>query len=128
MSVDRLAIVGTGLIGASVGLAAQAGGTRVVGWDPDPAALATAVRAGACSGAGSLGEALDGPELVVVAAPVSALPARVAEVLASTGDEVTVTDVGSTKTTVVAAAGGSPRFVGGHPIAGKEVHGADHAA
>ena len=48
--------------------------------------------------------------------------------LAATGEDTTVTDVGSTKTTVVAAAGGSPRFVGGHPIAGKEVHGAVHAS
>jgi prephenate dehydrogenase len=126
--VQRLAIVGTGLIGASVGLAAQAGGTHVAGWDPDPEALATAVRAGACAGAGSLADALEGVELVLVAAPVSALPSRVAEVLASTDEEVTVTDVGSTKASVVTAAAGSPRFVGGHPIAGKEVHGAEHAA
>ena len=67
-------------------------------------------------------------ELAVVAAPVSALAAQVAAVLAVTAEETTVTDTGSTKTHVVAAAGGSSRFVGGHPIAGKEVHGAAHAS
>jgi prephenate dehydrogenase len=49
-------------------------------------------------------------------------------VLAATGEETTVSDTGSTKSGVVAAAGGSSRFVGGHPIAGKEVHGAAHAS
>jgi prephenate dehydrogenase len=128
MPIQRLAILGTGLIGASVGLAAQAAGARVAGWDPDAGALAAAVALGACEARGSLSEALEGAELAVVAAPTAALPDLVASVLASTDDRVTVTDVGSTKASVVAAAAGSPRFVGGHPIAGKEVHGAEHAA
>jgi prephenate dehydrogenase len=127
MGVQRLAIVGTGLIGASIGLAAQATGALVTGWDPDPDALATAAGLGACAASGSLGEAVDGAALVVVAAPIAALPVEVAAVLEATGEETTVTDVGSTKSGVVAAAGGSARFVGGHPMAGKEVHGAEHA-
>jgi prephenate dehydrogenase len=128
VAVQRLAIVGTGLIGASVGLDAHSTGAEVVGWDPDPDALASAADRGAVEPAGSLAEALTGADLVVVAAPVAALAGQVAEVLDGTGEETTVTDVGSTKTGVVAAAGGSPRFVGGHPIAGKEVHGAEHAS
>src|SRR4029079_4308691 len=56
------------------------------------------------------------------------LAARVGSVLAATGEERTVTDVGSTKASVVAAAAGSPRFVGGHPIAGSEAHGAENAS
>jgi prephenate dehydrogenase len=124
----RIAIVGTGLIGASVGLAAQRGGASVAGWDVDPGALGVAAERGAVEAAGSVEEALDGAELAVVAAPIAALPAQVAAVLAATGDGTTVTDVGSTKASVVAAAAGSPRFVGGHPIAGLESRGAEHAS
>jgi prephenate dehydrogenase len=124
----RVAIVGTGLIGASVGLAAQRRGASVAGWDVDPRALDAAANRGAVEAAGALEEALRGAELAVVAAPIAALPSQVAAVLAATGDETTVTDVGSTKASVVAAAAGSPRFVGGHPIAGLESRGAEHAS
>ena len=117
MAVERLAIVGTGLIGASVGLA-RAGPRRPRsrGWDPDPAALDAAVARGAVEPAGSLDAAVEGAELVLVAAPIAALADEVAAVLAATGEETTVTDVGSTKATVVEAAARSSRFVGGHPI------------
>jgi prephenate dehydrogenase len=63
-----------------------------------------------------------------VATPIAALPAQVAAVLDAAGEETTVTDVGSTKATVVAAAGSSRRFVGGHPICGSEARGAEHAS
>jgi prephenate dehydrogenase len=125
--VERLTVVGTGLIGASVGLAAKRAGVHVVGWDPDRDALVAAVERGAVDeSADSLADAIAGAELVVVAAPIAQLPAQVAAVLAEAGD-ATVTDVGSTKASVVAAAAGSPRFVGGHPIAGSEARGAEHA-
>jgi prephenate dehydrogenase len=122
----RLAIVGTGLMGASVALAAQRRDDEVVGWDPDPEALEAAVARDALVDAPSLEDAVRDAELVVVATPIAALPATVAAVLAAPGD-ATVTDVGSTKGSVVAAAAGSPRFVGGHPIAGSESRGAEHA-
>jgi prephenate dehydrogenase len=120
----RLALVGTGLIGASVALAARRadGSTTVAGWDPDPESLALAAEREAVVAAGSAAEAADGADLVVVAAPISQLPRVVSEVLEAAG-EATVTDVGSTKSAVCAAAGGSTRFVGGHPIAGAEVRG-----
>jgi prephenate dehydrogenase len=122
-------VVGTGLIGASVGLAAKERGARVAGWDPDPAALAAAVERGAVDeAAASLEAALDAAELAVVAAPIMALPGQVATVLDAAPEETTVTDVGSTKASVVAAADGSPRFVGGHPICGSEARGAEHAS
>jgi prephenate dehydrogenase len=124
----QIAIVGTGLIGASVGLAAQRVGAAVMGWDIDAGALGVAAERGAVSPAGSLAEALAGAELAVVAAPIAALPAQVAAVLEATGESTTVTDVGSTKASVVAAAAGSPRFIGGHPIAGLESRGAEHAS
>ena len=121
-----LAIIGSGLLGGSGALAARARGDDVVGWDIDPAALAAAVERGALEGVPSLADAVQDADLVVVAAPIAQLPAQVAAVLGASGD-ATVTDVGSTKAGVVAAAAGSPRFVGGHPICGSESRGAENA-
>jgi prephenate dehydrogenase len=123
----NVAVVGTGLMGASVALAARRRGDVVVGFDPDPGALATAAGRGAVEAAASLEDAVRGAELVVVAAPIAQLPATVATVLAASG-EATVTDVGSTKASVVKAAAGSPRFVGGHPICGSETRGPENAS
>jgi prephenate dehydrogenase len=123
MALRHLAIVGTGLIGASIGLAAKrAGVERVSGFDADAGAAAAALERGAIDHVSS---ALDA-ELVVVAVPVAQLPAQVRDVLDANGD-ATVTDVGSTKSAVVAAAGGDPRFVGGHPVCGSEARGPAHA-
>jgi prephenate dehydrogenase len=119
----RIAIVGTGLIGASLGLAARAGGSAVRGWDPDPEALSLAGELGAVDPAASLADALADADLAVVAAPIGVLPTTVREVLEAAGEATTVTDVGSTKAAVCEAAGASSRFVGGHPIAGLEAHG-----
>src|SRR5919107_5245831 len=126
--VRSLAVVGTGLIGASVALAARrAGVERVRGWDPDEAHLATAAERSGVEAASSLGAALDGVELAVVAAPVTALPSQVRAVLEASGAGCTVTDVGSTKGGVCAAAAGVGRFVGGHPICGSEARGPEWA-
>jgi prephenate dehydrogenase len=125
--VQRLAIVGTGLIGASVGLAARAAGVDDVrGWDVDPDALAVAAERGALDPAGSLEEAVGDAELAVVAAPVAELPAEVAAVLAASGNGTTVTDVGSTKGPVARAVTDG-RFIGGHPVCGSHTHGPAHA-
>ena len=127
MSVESLGIVGTGLIGASVGLAArEAGVGEIRGWDVNPDALAAASERGAVEAAGSLDQAVSDAMLVVVAAPVAALPVQVAAVLAATTDGTTVTDVGSTKTPVTRAVSDG-RFIGGHPVCGSEAHGAAHA-
>jgi len=123
----RLAIVGTGLIGASVGLAARASGVEDVrGWDIDPAALEAAAERGALTPAASLEDAVADAELAIVAAPVAALPAQVAAVLAATGESTTVSDVGSTKGAVTGSVTDA-RFIGGHPVCGSEAHGAAHA-
>jgi prephenate dehydrogenase len=127
--VRQLALVGTGLIGASVGLAAKrAGIERVVGFDPDPRARELAAERGALDEpAETLADAVAGAELAVVAAPVADLPAQVARVLEAAPERCTVTDVGSTKGPVCAAAAGEARFIGGHPVAGSEAHGPEHA-
>lgn len=124
----RIAVVGTGLMGASVALAARRRGDGVTGWDPDPGALAAAVAREALDPAGSPEAAVAGADLAVVAAPIAQLPAAVATVIAAAGERTTVTDVGSTKASVVAASAGAPRFVGGHPICGAESRGAEHAS
>ena len=124
----RLAVVGVGLIGGSVGLAARHRlGAEVRGWDPGDGVLATALERRAVSEAcGSLAEALEGAEAAFVAAPVGDLPAAVRAVLEHAGEDCVVTDVGSTKRSVVAAVD-DPRFIGGHPLAGAETAGVAHA-
>jgi prephenate dehydrogenase len=116
----RIAVVGTGLMGASVGLGARAAGAEVRGWDSDAGNLATAAERGAVEAASSLEQALDGVELAVVAVPVATLPMQVEAVLAATSDGATVTDLGSTKAW---SAGLGDRFVGGHPVCGREARG-----
>jgi prephenate dehydrogenase len=129
MSVSRLAVVGTGLIGASVALAARrAGASSVVGWDPDPEHLSVAVERGAVDAGPTLGDAVAEAEVVLVASPVGELPHVVQEVLELAAEGSTVTDVGSTKGPVCAAAGEDPRFVGGHPICGAETRGPGRAS
>jgi prephenate dehydrogenase len=129
VAIARVAIIGTGLIGASVGLAAKRAGVgSVSGFDPDPAALDLAGERGALdSSAASLEEALADADLAVVAAPVAELPAQVQAALAAAGAEALVTDVGSTKGAVCAAAGDDPRFIGGHPVSGAETKGPGNA-
>ena len=129
MTVDRLAIVGTGLIGASLGLAARRAGVAAVsGWDPNPDDLATAEERGAVAAAADVASAVARADLVVVAAPVGELPEVVGRVLELASADATVTDVGSTKQPVCAAAGSDPRFVGGHPICGAETRGPGRAS
>ncbi|HEY3190571.1 MAG TPA: prephenate dehydrogenase/arogenate dehydrogenase family protein, partial [Solirubrobacteraceae bacterium] len=126
--VRSLAIVGTGLIGASIGLAAKrAGVERVSGFDVDADAGGRAAERGAIDAAApTLEDAVAAAELAVVAAPVAALPGQIAAVLGASR-ECTVTDVGSTKGSVVAAVANAERFIGGHPICGSEAHGPEHA-
>ena len=125
----RLAVLGVGLIGGSLGLAARERlGAEVTGWDRDPGVADRAVARGAIdAGAATLAEAVAGAEVVVVAAPVGALPEAVGAALAAAAPDAVVTDVGSVKHPVVAAHGGDERFIGGHPLAGAEVAGVEHA-
>jgi prephenate dehydrogenase len=125
----RLAVVGTGLIGASVGLAAKRRGATVAGFDADRATAEAAAERGAIDAVtDTLREAVAEAELAVVAVPVGELAAQVRTVLEATGDRCTVTDVGSTKAAVCAGAGGSSRFIGGHPVCGSEARGPEHAS
>jgi prephenate dehydrogenase len=126
----RIAVLGVGLIGGSIGHAARARieGAEVAGWDPDPELLARAVELGAIDrAAASVPDAVQGAELVFCAAPVGALPALAAEALAAAGPDTAVTDVGSVKHEALAALAGDSRFIGGHPLAGAETSGVENS-
>jgi prephenate dehydrogenase len=122
----RLAVVGVGLIGGSIGLAARERlDAEVRGYGPH--GVAAALERGAVTVAcASLAEAVEGADVAFVAAPVGVLPEVVAAVLAAADPDCVVTDVGSTKRSVVAAVD-DPRFIGGHPLAGAETAGVAHA-
>jgi prephenate dehydrogenase len=125
----RIAVLGVGLIGGSIGLAAQEQieGAEVVGFGRNPERLQTALELGAVQHvAATLEEAVDGAELCFACAPVGALPELVRTALDASGPDTLVTDVGSTKHDLVSRTA-DPRFVGGHPIAGAETAGVEHA-
>jgi prephenate dehydrogenase len=129
VDVKRLGLIGTGLIGASVGLAAKrAGVEHVAGYDSQEAAAETALARGAIDEHFTqLDELLAGEvDLVVVAVPVLALETTLNEVLGNDW-EAAITDVGSTKANLAAGIQ-DPRFVGGHPVTGSEAQGPEHAA
>jgi prephenate dehydrogenase len=127
----RVAVVGTGLIGGSVGLALIALGYEVAGFDRDETRLTRAKELGAITeAAASLDDAVAGSELVFVAVPVASIAAAV--VAALDAGAAVVTDVGSVKKPVVTEVerqrpDASARFVGGHPMAGSEQDGVDGA-
>ncbi len=125
----KVALVGVGLIGGSIGLAARrCGGAQVCGYDPDPHARSSALELGAIdTQAADIQSAVAGAEVVFVAAPVGALAAAVRETLAHAEAGCVVSDVGSTKRTIVDVALADERFVGGHPLAGAETAGVEHA-
>ncbi|HEY1592180.1 MAG TPA: prephenate dehydrogenase/arogenate dehydrogenase family protein [Solirubrobacteraceae bacterium] len=124
----RIAVVGLGLIGGSVALAARDRlDATVTGFDESPQAAKAALDRGAIDRiAPSAADAVAGSEAAFVAVPVRLLPNAVADVLAAAPADCVVTDVGSTKREVVAAHD-DPRFVGGHPLAGAESSGIEHA-
>jgi len=129
LGLERLAVVGTGLVGTSVALAARrAGAKRIAGHDASAATLREASARGAFDVQGSsLTEALEGAELVVVAVPVGAVVETTRAALAAAGPDATVTDVASTKRSLVASID-DPRYVPGHPVAGGETGGPARAA
>jgi prephenate dehydrogenase len=126
MEVRRLGVIGTGLIGASVALAAKrAGVEHVAGYDVSVETAEAAKARGAIDDCASAAVELRDADLVVVAVPVLALENTLRAVLENDA-ECTVTDVGSTKANLAGAIQ-DPRFVGGHPVTGSEAQGPEHA-
>jgi prephenate dehydrogenase len=123
----RVAVLGVGLIGGSIGLAARRrAAAQVCGFDPDEAVLARALERGAVDVvAGEVAAAVQGADVVFAAPPVGVMADTVAKALAAAGPKCVVSDVGSTKR-MLAAAGADERFIGGHPLAGAETAGVEH--
>jgi prephenate dehydrogenase len=132
--IERIAILGTGLLGTSVGLALRAAGFRgsISGWNRSPKGAETALSMGALDAiANDPLQAARESQVVLLAVPIYAtldLMEKMAGVLDS---EHLVTDVGSTKAQITEAAGrlfNTPdraAFLPGHPMAGKERGGAE---
>lgn len=125
MAGHQVAVLGLGLIGASLGLALkQHDGTTVVGFDPSrEAAALSAIRRAADRIAASATEAIRGADTVVLAAPVRSIMELLTEIAPHLAEGTVVTDTGSTKAAIVDhAAKVLPQtvaFVGGHPLAGR---------
>jgi len=124
----RIGIVGVGLIGGSIALAARERmNASVAGFDSSGVALVSALKRGALDRAcESVEEAAADADAVFVAVPVGGLDEAVSAALNAASEDCVITDVGSTKRAVVAAHD-DRRFVGGHPLAGAETAGVQHA-
>jgi prephenate dehydrogenase len=126
---QRIAILGLGLIGGSIGMAAKArAGAHVSGYDTDPRALEQALALGAIDrGAEDLKDALSGAEVAFVATPLGVLERTVQDALAAAGEDCVLSDVGSTKRMLTHACA-DQRFVGGHPLTGAQTAGVGNSS
>jgi prephenate dehydrogenase len=124
----KVAILGVGLIGGSIGMAARRlTDAEVHGYDSDPRVLEAALSLGAIDAAAADAHAaVQVADVVFVAGPVGALQELVAVALDGAPLDCVVSDVGSTKR-ALAGAGSDERFIGGHPLAGAETAGVEHA-
>lgn len=111
----RALIVGTGLIGGSIGMALRARGWHVAGEDADPERAAQALAGGAIDAVGHDPSA----GVAVVATPAGAVPSIARGLLLSGRLDLVVTDVSGVKSDLVEEID-HPRFIGGHPMAGSE--------
>jgi prephenate dehydrogenase len=129
LRIDKLAVVGVGLIGGSCALALRRAGVvgDIVGIGRTAANLDEAMRLGIIDSAQRLDQdwtrELRDADVVLVAAPVAQYPALFAAIAPAIGAHTLVTDAGSTKQDVIASARAAfgtalPRFIPGHPIAG----------
>jgi prephenate dehydrogenase len=135
--MTRVAILGTGLIGASIGLGLKKAGSirdlEVAGFDRSSQAAQQARKVGAIDiSARDPGDAVRGAALVVLAAPILSNHRLLEEIASALQDGAVVTDTGSTKAaTMREAMRFMPRgayFIGGHPMAGRTETGAQHAS
>jgi prephenate dehydrogenase len=132
-SPERVAVVGTGLIGTSIAMAAARAGDVVRGFDLDSGVLARAAEGSGLSAAATLEGCVEGATLVFVCTPIPATSGVVAQVL-SREPRAIVSDVASVKSHVKLEVKDAvdrshlSRYVGGHPMGGSERSGPDHAS
>lgn len=136
MTIARILIIGTGLIGASVGLALRRYGFdgERIGWDLSAAELNAALKIGGIDRiAHDPIHAAREADVVLLAVPVLAILDWMTKLAPVIGSSQLLTDTGSTKVEIVRLARRlfdnpeNAHFLPGHPMAGKEVHGAQHA-
>ena len=134
MAPTRLSILGVGLLGGSIGLAVKAAGIpcHVVGYGHRRATLERALEVGAIDESATSGKAAArGADLIILCTPVGLFEPLLAEIAAEIPDRAIVTDVGSTKRTIVKLGEQflpkRAHFVGSHPMAGSEKRGVDFA-
>lgn len=133
--IQRLCLIGVGLIGGSLTLALKQAGVcqHVVGVGRSAENLDDAMRLGVIDESSmDVTAAVAGADVVVLAVPVGSVESICRQIAPALGEEAVLTDVGSVKADIVAqvknAFGGVPtQFVPGHPIAGTEKSGAKHA-
>lgn len=134
-ALNKIVIFGVGLIGGSFARALKHTGAvgTVVGMGRSPQSMARALELGIIDEiGGDMAEAINGADLVLIAAPVAQTGAILASIAPHLQPGTIVTDAGSTKSDVVAAARAAlgdriAQFVPGHPIAGRETNGPDAA-
>lgn len=135
MFFDRVAIIGIGLLGGSIGLALKAGGLcgKVVGVGRSEASIEAGLQIGAIDEAfDEPSEAAAAADLIVVCTPVGSVAGIVAEMEGRIDDDCIITDVGSTKLEIIQGieqlTRAGARFVGSHPMAGSEKKGVRYAS
>ncbi len=134
MRPTHLSILGVGLLGGSIGLAAKSVLTncKITGYAHRMQTRNLALQVGAIDqAASSIPEAIDGADLVILCTPVGLFESFLSEIAPALAKGTIVTDVGSTKRSIVRAAnrflGRKHRFVGSHPMAGSEKRGVEFA-
>ena len=133
LNFDRVAIIGVGLLGSSLGLAMKARGLarHVVGVGHRQSSLDTALQVGAVDEATlSLSDAVTGADLIIIATPAGLVAPKLDEIRLLCAPDTIVTDVASTKRTICAHAHATwtapRRFIGSHPMAGSDKYGPEH--
>lgn len=131
---NRVAIIGLGLIGGSIGLALHRAkaAQQIAGYDLGKGINDRTRRVGAIDQpCGSVADAVRGAEIVILATPIGAIRSLLQNIAPSLTPGAVVTDVASTKAQVISWAEeflpSSLSFVGGHPMAGKELQGVEAA-
>lgn len=131
MNLERVAIIGLGLLGGSIGLAVKEHLPKVqtCGFDADPAVRKRAAERGLADQiCASAQECVEGADLVILCVPVGAMGAVAREISGSLKDGAIVSDVGSSKQTISEALGGALPgrcVIPAHPVAGTEHSGPD---
>ena len=122
----KIALIGVGLIGGSIGLALKKRklAAEIVGIDPNEENLDTARECQAITlGTNDLSAGIQDADLAIISAPVQKIPHLIGAVAATTKHDCLITDTGSTKREILAQVASDARFIGSHPMAGGAQHG-----